>query len=291
MQRRTLLNFLPTVLAAATALVYVTTSGYTASPGSGPVLAAAAKFAAPKPGTVSSAVGSVVTRSITSPITRSAAPAARETELEERTQQALDVLTSKVGQVSHPSALQDAFESYFAFKAVHPEQVRKPYLYFVDYGLSSATPRGYVFDMDALKIVDGPFMVAHGRGSAANHDGVPTRFSNAFGAATTSLGLYVAQEIYSFTGHASGRLYNSVGLRLAGVSRGFNDNARARGVVAHGAPYVTATRAGRSEGCPAMEPSRAQRLLPRLANGGLVFLFAPNRDWMTRDPWLPARAD
>ncbi|MGI8765930.1 MAG: murein L,D-transpeptidase catalytic domain-containing protein [Gemmatimonadaceae bacterium] len=294
MQRRTLLNFLPTVLATATALVYVTASGYTASPGSGPVLAAAAKFAAPKPGTVSSAVGSVVTRPITRYITRSAAPAApaaRESELEERTHQALDVLTSQVTPVSHPSALQDAFESYFAFKAVHPEKVRKPYLYFVDYGLSSATPRGYVFDMDALKIVDGPFMVAHGRGSAANHDGVPTRFSNAFGAATTSLGLYVAQEIYSFTGHTGGRLYNSVGLRLAGVSRGFNDNARARGVVAHGAPYVTSTRAGRSEGCPAMEPSRAQRLLPKLANGGLVFLFAPNRDWMTRDPWLPAQAD
>lgn len=290
MQRRTLLNFLPTVLAVATSLVYVT-AGYTASPGSGPVLAAAAKFAAPKPGTVSSTVGSVVTRTITRTITGSVVPAARETELEERTQQALDVLTSQVRSVSHPSALQDAFESYFAFKAVYPDEVRKPYLYFVDYGLSSATPRGYVFDMDALKIVDGPFMVAHGRGSAPNQDGVPTRFSNAFGAATTSLGLYVAQEIYSFTGHAGGRLYNSVGLRLAGVSRGFNDNARARGVVAHGAPYVTETRAGRSEGCPAMEPSRAQRLLPRLANGGLVFLFAPDRDWMTRDPWLPAQAD
>ena len=43
-----------------------------------------------------------------------------------------------------------------------------------------------------------------------------------------------------------------------GVSSGFNDNALGRGVVAHGAPYVTPSRAGRSEGCPAMEPSRAR---------------------------------
>jgi hypothetical protein len=140
--------------------------------------------------------------------------------------------------------------------------------------------------MDALSIVDGPFMVAHGRGSAASATGIPTRFSNKFGTEKTSLGLYVAQELYRFTGHAGGRLYHSIGLRLAGVSGDFNDNARARGVVAHGAPYVTATRAGRSEGCPAMAMTRARRLLPKLANGGLVFLFAPDSNWMTHDPWL-----
>jgi hypothetical protein len=71
-----------------------------------------------------------------------------------------------------------------------------------------------------------------------------------------------------------------------GVSEGFNDNAFARRVVAHGAPYVTPTKAGRSEGCPAMEPARAQRLLPKLADGGMVFLFAPDQNWMSRDPWL-----
>ena len=70
------------------------------------------------------------------------------------------------------------------------------------------------------------------------------------------------------------------------MSRGFNDNALARGVVAHGAPYVTATGSGRSEGCPAMESQRAERLLPKLAEGGMVFLFAPDADWLTRDPWV-----
>ena len=79
--------------------------------------------------------------------------------------------------------------------------------------------------------------------------------------------------------------------RLMGVSNGFNDNALDRGVVAHGAPYVTATKAGRSEGCPAMEPTRAQRLLPKLADGGMVFLFAPDENWMASDPWLASAGE
>jgi hypothetical protein len=49
---------------------------------------------------------------------------------------------------------------------------------------------------------------------------------------------------------------------------------------------VTPTRAGRSEGCPAVEQSRAQKLMPMLANGAMVFLFAPESDWMESDPWV-----
>ena len=145
--------------------------------------------------------------------------------------------------------------------------------------------------MDSLKIVDGPFTVAHGRGSSTSQYGVPTRFSNLSGSASTSLGLYVGRSTYAFLGHAAGQVYRSIGLRLQGVSEGFNDNAFARGVVAHGAPYVTATKAGRSEGCPAMEQQRAKSLLPKIADGGMVFLFAPDANWMTRDPWLTASTD
>ena len=204
---------------------------------------------------------------------------------------ALHAFSSAVKPLSHPKALELAFTSYFNYVTAHPSDVRKPYLYFVDYGLPATTPRGYVFDMDSLKIIDGPFMVAHGRGSAANGQGVPTRFSNAFGSYATSLGLYVAQETYAFHGKSGGRTYGSIGLKLEGVSDGFNDNARARKVVAHGAPYVTATKAGRSEGCPAMEPARAQKLLPVLANGAMVFLFAPNQQWLERDPWVTSSAE
>ena len=214
-------------------------------------------------------------------------PAKRET----RVDAALRVLRSRVARQSHPDALRYAFEAYFNFKAAHPEKVRKPYLYFVDYGLDSNTPRGYVFDMSALKVVDGPFTVAHGRGSGGN-DAVPTRFSNRGGSNTSSLGLFLAQETYAFSGHSNGRLYRSIGLRLNGLSGVFNSAARKRGVVVHGAPYVTRGKAGRSEGCPAIEPARAQRLLPKIGNGGMVFLFSPrDRRWLTRDPWASSAAD
>ena len=201
------------------------------------------------------------------------------------TRSALAAFTGAVRPLSRPEALESAFRSYFAYKAAHPDEVRKPFLYFVDYGLPNTAKRGYVFDMESMRVVDGPFTVAAGRGSAPKN-GVPTRFSNASGSNATSLGLYVAKSVYDFRGKAAGKPYSSLGLRLMGVSTGFNDRALARGVVAHGAPYVTATKAGRSEGCPAMEPGRAQRLLPKLADGGMVFLFAPDESWLSRDPWI-----
>ena len=156
-----------------------------------------------------------------------------------KTTAAVQAFAAAVRPLSHPRALELAFHSYFTFQAAHPDEVKKPLLYFVDYGLPSTEPRGYIFDMSALAIVEGPFTVAHGRGSSVTQYGTPTRFSNASGSAATSLGLYVAESIYQFTGHTAGQTYSATGLRLKGVSAGFNDNAFARGVVAHGAPYVT----------------------------------------------------
>jgi hypothetical protein len=201
-------------------------------------------------------------------------------------QTALTTLSPVVTNLSSPAALQDAFKAYYAYRTEHPDEVKKPYLYFVDYGLSSTEKRGYVFDMDSLKLIEGPFTVAHGRGSSDSHYGVPTHFGNSSGSARTSLGLYVTKALYGFTGHSGGSAYSSIGLRLMGVSKGFNDLAYARGVVAHGAPYVTATKAGRSEGCPAMEPARAKRLLPKLADGAMVFLYAPDAKWLKNDQWV-----
>ncbi len=202
-----------------------------------------------------------------------------------RVQSALSALGGSVRKQSHPQALRYAVEAYYNYKAANPGKVRKPYLYFVDYGLDSRTPRGYVFDMKALRVVDGPFAVAHGRGSGKK-DGVPTRFSNIEGSATSSLGLFLAQETYRFSGKASGKPYSSVGLRMAGLSGRFNSAARQRRVVVHGAPYVGPGTAGRSEGCPAMDQARARKLLPKIGNGGMVFLFSPlDKSWLKNDPW------
>jgi hypothetical protein len=192
-----------------------------------------------------------------------------------------------VSKSSHPEALRIVFQAYYRHRAEHSDEVRNPYLYFVDLGLDNRTPRGYVFDMERLELTEGPFPVAHGSGSSATRDAVPTVFSNAPGSHASSLGLYLAKELYPFRGRAGGTAYRSVGLRLRGESGRFNDAAEARGIVAHGAPYVTAAAAGRSEGCPAMEPERAERLLPLLANGGVVILYSPNDErWLREEPWV-----
>jgi hypothetical protein len=261
-------KYLQNVLLGASALLFAGAEFKPEANDSGPVLSAAVAFVRPK--------------------ADSSGPTATIASVTKAT---LDAFTGVVRPLSRPEALADAFKSYFAYKTAHPNEVRKPYLYFVDYGLPSTEPRGYVFDMESKTVVDGPFTVAHGRGSSTSQYGVPTRFSNASGSNATSLGLYVARSTYDFHGHTGGQSYSSIGLRLMGVSKGFNDGALGRGVVAHGAPYVTPNKAGRSEGCPAMEPSRAQRLLPKLADGGMVFLFAPDENWMSSDPWLSASVD
>jgi hypothetical protein len=202
---------------------------------------------------------------------------------------ALSRFSPHVARTSHAEALRTAFQAYFSYRAANAELVRKPYLYFVDLGLDNRTARGWVFDMETMEVVDGPFHVAHGVGSSRERDGVPSLFSNRPGSKASSLGLYLAEETYAFNGRAAGGRYTSVGLRMRGESGPFNGAARQRGIVAHGAPYVNGVDAGRSEGCPAMEQHRARRLLPLLADGGVVFIFSPNdRMWLGADPWVNA---
>lgn len=205
---------------------------------------------------------------------------------------ALQALSPFVTHSSHPGALEAAFKAYYNFREANSDQVRTPFLYFVDFGLGNEERRGYVFDMMNLRLIEGPFTVAAGSGSGSDERGVPQEFSNRPGSNATSLGLFVTTETYAFSGKSNGVPYRSIGLRMEGVSDAFNDAAAMRGVVIHGAPYVTPGRAGRSEGCPAMEPERAERLLPMLGTGSLVFMYSPNdRAWAMEEPWTQPELD
>ena len=81
------------------------------------------------------------------PVVTAKAPApkaasAKESPVASLTKAALAAFESAVRPLSSTRALEDAFRAYFTFKAERPQDVKKPLLYFVDYGLPSTTARG-----------------------------------------------------------------------------------------------------------------------------------------------------
>ena len=74
-------------------------------------------------------------------------------------------------------------------------------------------------------------------------------------------------------------------LRLDGLEAGYNDNARARAIVVHGASYATQSfvdahgRLGRSWGCPAVDSAISRRLIDTIKGGSLLFGYFPDTDW------------
>jgi hypothetical protein len=124
-------------------------------------------------------------------------------------------------------------------------------------------------------------LVAHGQGSGGN---LPTLFSNEADTHRTSLGLFVTGDTYV------GK--NGYSLRLDGLDRGFNDRARDRAIVMHGAPYVSEQfareqgRLGRSWGCPAVSEAVARNLIDRVKGGGLVFAYYPDQNWLAGSQYL-----
>ncbi|WP_395793188.1 murein L,D-transpeptidase catalytic domain family protein [Aquimonas sp.] len=147
----------------------------------------------------------------------------------------------------------------------------------IDYSLPSTEPRLWVFDLPRKRLLYAEH-VAHGRGSGEN---LATEFSNIEGSHQTSLGLFVTDQTY----HGA----NGYSLRMDGLDPGFNDLARVRAIVMHGAPYVDPLfaqeqgRLGRSLGCPAVRSDVARPLINHLRDGQLLFAYYP-------DPQLLAQA-
>jgi hypothetical protein len=152
----------------------------------------------------------------------------------------------------------------------------------IDYSRASTTKRLWVYDLQSRRLLYEE-LVAHGQGSGGNF---ATSFSNRPDTHQSSIGLFVTDE--SYTGK------NGYSLRLDGLEPGFNDQARARAIVMHGAPYVDATvaraqgRLGRSWGCPAVREAVARDLIDRVRSGGLVFAYYPDADWLQSSQYLNA---
>lgn len=149
----------------------------------------------------------------------------------------------------------------------------------IDYTRPSLEQRLWVFSLAGPTLLALEW-VAHGRGSGAN---LARAFSNRPGTAMSSVGAFVARETY----HGA----NGFSLRLDGLEPGFNDRARERAIVMHGADYVNPAlaraqgRLGRSLGCPALRPAAARQVVEWLQDGGFVFAYGAVPEWLDRS-WL-----
>lgn len=153
----------------------------------------------------------------------------------------------------------------------------------IDYSRVSTLPRLWVFDLvrNRLMFVE---HVAHGRGTGENRS---ERFSNREGSHQSSLGLFLTNETYFGE--------NGYSLRMDGLDIGFNDAARDRLLVMHGADYVNPVQAvrqgrlGRSLGCPAVRRVVAQPIINALKGGQMLFAYHPDRMWRDRSLLLNCR--
>jgi len=149
-------------------------------------------------------------------------------------------------------------------------------LTIADFDQRSINKRLYVLDLSKRDLILNTW-VAHGQRSG---DDETVKFSNQNDSFSSSIGFYVTGEEYV---GAHGR-----SLRLDGMDAGFNDNARLRSIVIHGAPYVSEEtiealgRLGRSQGCPAVSPECSDRLISSLGEGSVLFINKSKEHYASR---------
>jgi hypothetical protein len=157
-------------------------------------------------------------------------------------------------------------------------------LSILDFSLPSGKKRLFVIDLETGELVFNTY-AAHGRNSGA---AVATKFSNKTNSYQSSLGFYITGDTYN------GK--HGTSLRLQGEEKGINDNALARGIVMHSASYVDEEVVarqgfiGRSQGCPALPGNIYKDVIDKIKNGSCLFLYSPDKNYMSRSTVLNTRA-
>jgi len=148
-------------------------------------------------------------------------------------------------------------------------------LTIVDFSKPSLDRRMYVIDLKRRKLLF-QTVVAHGRNSGTTY---ARNFSNRPKSLQSSLGFYITRGTYQGG--------NGYSLLLDGCEKGFNDKARDRAIVLHGADYAEETLynnlrgyLGRSFGCPAVPMSIHRELINTIKLGNPIFLYYPDGDYL-----------
>ncbi|HUR67300.1 MAG TPA: murein L,D-transpeptidase catalytic domain family protein [Chitinophagaceae bacterium] len=148
----------------------------------------------------------------------------------------------------------------------------------VDFSLPSNQKRLFVLDMKNYKVLYNTF-VAHGQNTGREW---ASSFSNQNESHKSSPGFYVTMGTYE------GK--NGYSLKLNGMEQGINDKAYERGIVMHGAAYVSQELAntrgwvGRSHGCPAVPTQLNKPIINSIKNGSCFFIYHPS--YVDRSPIL-----
>lgn len=175
-------------------------------------------------------------------------------------------------------------KSYKGYLLLQAEGVlsNSRYLTIINFELPSTVRRLWVIDLLNSKVVIND-LVSHGRNTGENY---AESFSNTPESFKSSLGFYVTGMPYI------GK--NDYSLRLLGLEDGFNDNALERGIVMHGADYVSHSyirqnhRLGRSQGCPAV-PQKIHKYLINLIQGGsCLFIYYPEKHYLAKSNFINA---
>ena len=160
---------------------------------------------------------------------------------------------------------------------VMQNQVKKDSLLsIIDYSLPSSSERFFVINL-ARKCLVYKTLVAHGRNSGELY---AMRFSNKIRSHQSALGFYITGNPYM-----GGQGYSMI---LNGIDTGYNDQARMRSIVIHGADYATENyvkhygRLGRSFGCPALPPDVNKEIIDLIKEGSVVFGFYPDSNYFNQ---------
>lgn len=153
--------------------------------------------------------------------------------------------------------------------------VKKDILTIIDFSLSSNVKRLWIVDLTTNTVLYNS-LVAHGRNTGEEF---ASKFSNSSSSYQSSLGFYATGEVYQ------GK--HGTSLRLDGLEKGINDNARNRAVVVHGADYVAESfvkahgRLGRSQGCPALPMGLTKEIINVIKDKSCLFIYHPTASYKT----------
>ena len=181
------------------------------------------------------------------------------------------------------NAFKIAIKGYFSL-LLDNELTNKRYLTIIDMSLSANVERFFVIDMETHQLVF-KSLVAHGRNSGEEF---ASQFSNDERSFKTSIGFYKTAETYD------GK--KGFSLKLDGLEYS-NSNARERGVIIHGAEYVSEqfiknnARLGRSLGCPALPLTTFKKAIEFLKEGSCLFIYYPQKYYLAKSKLVNANVD